>query len=111
MEDRCICCGSIIPEGHGWICKSCENREKNSVRLASMKRYLLTENLLVVDRKEEEHRLIIDDETTDFLVEVKNPDGIMITDKVMFDSDNMSLIDDVARKVRVNRMQGVWNLR
>lgn len=24
MEDRCVCCGEIIPEGRGFVCKKCE---------------------------------------------------------------------------------------
>lgn len=23
MEDRCVCCGAIIPEG-GWVCPNCQ---------------------------------------------------------------------------------------
>ena len=23
MEDRCVCCGEIIPEGSGMVCKIC----------------------------------------------------------------------------------------
>ena len=37
MEDRCICCGEIIPEG-GWVCISCllkadkeDNNENNKI--------------------------------------------------------------------------------
>ena len=26
MEDRCVCCGEIIPEGSGMVCKICEER-------------------------------------------------------------------------------------
>ena len=26
MEDRCVCCGEIIPEGSGMVCKICEDR-------------------------------------------------------------------------------------
>ena len=26
MEDRCVCCGEIIPEGSGMLCTICEER-------------------------------------------------------------------------------------
>ena len=26
MEDRCVCCGEIIPEGSGMVCKIFEER-------------------------------------------------------------------------------------
>ena len=35
MEDRCVCCGEIIPEGSGMVCKICEER---ILRKASRKR-------------------------------------------------------------------------
>lgn len=31
MEDRCVCCGAIIPEGE-WVCSKCINSPVNAVR-------------------------------------------------------------------------------
>lgn len=30
MEDRCVCCGEIIPEGQ-WVCKNCMEGKENEV--------------------------------------------------------------------------------
>ena len=41
MEDRCVCCGEIIPEGSGVVCKICEERilhEEKSEKPSESKR-------------------------------------------------------------------------
>lgn len=42
MEDRCICCGDIIPEGQQ-VCRNC--MEGNQMNLQNMKRSELTEQI------------------------------------------------------------------
>lgn len=34
MDNRCVCCGAIIPEGRQ-ICTSCEESNKNEKRIES----------------------------------------------------------------------------
>ena len=41
MENRCVCCGSIIPEDR-WVCRECEVNAMGTARNMSIKDYGIT---------------------------------------------------------------------